>query len=138
MARAVRVLLVQDSTGHSTGYHVIARGLRDAGIEVILGGALVPRGIAQLAAEESVDVIGYRIMDADPGILVEHLVSELRQRDVADIPLVVGGIVPDADLSRLRALGVAAIFRPGEATMDQISAAFNTLAATAHSGSRTA
>src|SRR3972149_5104864 len=73
--RTLRVLLVQDSTGHSTGYHVVARGLRDAGHEVILGGALLPREIARLAGEEGADAIGYRIMDAAPAILGGRLAA---------------------------------------------------------------
>jgi methylmalonyl-CoA mutase C-terminal domain/subunit len=130
MPMATRVLLVQDSTGHSTGYHVVARGLRDAGFEVILGGALVPREVAQLAAEEAVDAIGYRIMDAEPTILVEHLFANLHRIGFADVPVVVGGIVPDADLHRLEQLGAAAVFRPG-ATMEEIAATFRTLTAAA-------
>ena len=127
---STRVLLVQDSAGHSTGYHVVARGLRDAGFEVILGGALVPREVAQLAAEEAVDAIGYRIMDAEPTILLEHLLANLRRLEFADVPVVIGGIVPDADLPRLEQLGAAAVFRPG-ATMEEIAATFRTLTATA-------
>lgn len=108
----MRVLLVQDSTGHSTGYHVIARGLRDAGIEVILGGVLLPRHIVRLAADEAADAIGYRIMDAAPVILVERLMEALREAEV-DVPVVVGGIVPAEDERRLRELGVAQVAHPG-------------------------
>jgi len=82
--RTLRVLLVQDSTGHSTGYHVVARGLRDAGHEVILGGALLPREIARLAGEEGVDAIGYRIMDASPALLVERLAGALARAGRGD------------------------------------------------------
>ena len=79
----MRILLVQDSTGHSTGYHVVARGLRDAGLEVILGGALIPRQIAQLAGEEAPDAIGYRIMDAAREILAK--LEGLHDRDAFDL-----------------------------------------------------
>jgi methylmalonyl-CoA mutase cobalamin-binding domain/chain len=123
----MRILLVQDSTGHSTGYHVVARGLRDAGMEVILGGALIPRQIAQLAGEEAPDAIGYRIMDAAPAILVERLVEELRRLGLGDIPVVVGGIVADEDRRRLAGLGVASIFEPG-ATLESIAEFFRGLA----------
>lgn len=122
----MRILLVQDSTGHSTGYHVVARGLRDAGMEVVLGGALVPRQIARLAGEETPDAIGYRIMDAAPAILVERLAEELRQLGLGDIPVVVGGIVPDEDKRRLAALGVVAVFEPG-ATLESIGEFFRGL-----------
>ena len=124
----MRVLLVQDSTGHSTGYHVVARGLRDAGHEVILGGALLPREIARLAGEEGADAIGYRIMDAAPAILVGRLVAALGRAGLADVPVIVGGIVPDEDRARLAALGVAGVFQPG-ATLESIGAFFGELAA---------
>ncbi|OGK76857.1 MAG: hypothetical protein A2W08_15565 [Candidatus Rokubacteria bacterium RBG_16_73_20] len=123
----MRVLLVQDSTGHSTGYHVVARGLRDAGHEVILGGAVLPREIARLAGEEGVEAIGYRIMDAAPAILVERLVAALARAGLDDVPVVVGGIVPDEDRRRLAALGVAAVFEPG-ATLESIADFFRGLA----------
>jgi methylmalonyl-CoA mutase cobalamin-binding domain/chain len=116
----VRVLLVQDSTGHSTGYHVVARALRDAGIEVVLGGALLPGQIARLAGEEGVDAIGYRIMDAAPTILVARLVEALAAAGLSDIPVVLGGIVPQEDLGALAALGVTRVFQPG-ATFAQIA-----------------
>jgi len=127
MTRSMRVLLVQDSTGHSTGYYVIARGLRDAGMETVLGGAQIPRAIARLAVDESADAIGYRIMDAAPAILVERLMEELTQVGLRGIPVVVGGIVPEEDLGRLEALDVAGIFQPG-ATLDSIAAFFRDLA----------
>lgn len=122
----MRILLVQDSTGHSTGYHVVARGLRDAGMEVILGGALIPRQIARLAGEEAPDAIGYRIMDAAPALLVEPLVAELRRLGLDGLPVVVGGIVPEEDKARLAGLGVAAVFEPG-ATLESIADFFRGL-----------
>ncbi len=123
----MRILLVQDSTGHSTGYHVVARGLRDAGMEVVLGGALIPRQIAQLAGEEAADAIGYRIMDASPSILVERVAEELRRLGLTGIPVVVGGIVPAEDRARLAELGVAGVFEPG-ATLESIADFFRGLA----------
>src|SRR3990172_12097959 len=112
MERSMRVLLVQDSTGHSTGYHVISRGLRDAGVGTVLGEAEIPRAIARLAVDESADSIGYRIMDASPTILLERLMEELERVGLRGIPVVVGGIVPEEDLGRLEALGGAGAFHP--------------------------
>ncbi len=129
----MRVLLAQDSTGHTTGYHVVARGLRDAGLEVVLGGALVPREIAELAVQEGADAIGYRIMDAYAVVLVERLVRELRRVELGGLPVIVGGIVQDEDLPRLSGLGVARVFRPG-ATLAEIAAYFRSLAAGAGRG----
>lgn len=123
----MRIVLVQDSAGHSTGYHVVARALREAGFEVILGGVLLPAGIAWLAADEGADAIGYRIMDASPVILVGRLREEMIRQGAGDIPIMVGGIVPDEDLPRLEALGVAAVFRPG-ATFDEIARGIRSLA----------
>src|SRR3989304_8961727 len=105
MERSLRVLLVQDSTGHSTGYHVISRGLRDAGMETVLGGAQIPRAIARLAMDESADAIGYRIMDASPTILLERLMEELERGGRRGLPGGVGGIVPAEDIGRPEALG---------------------------------
>jgi methylmalonyl-CoA mutase C-terminal domain/subunit len=133
MTESFRVLLVQDSTGHSTGYHVVARGMRDAGIEVVLGGAAIPRAIARLAVDEAADAIGYRIMDASPAILVARLVEELGRVGLRDTPLIVGGIIPDADRARLAALGVAQIFEPG-ATLEEIATFFRALAARRRGG----
>jgi methylmalonyl-CoA mutase C-terminal domain/subunit len=127
MADSFRVLLVQDSTGHSTGYQVVARGMRDAGIEVVLGGAAIPSAIARLAVDEAADAIGYRIMDAAPAILVARLVEELGRVGLRDMPVIVGGIIPEADRARLAALGVAGIFEPG-ATLEDIAVFFRALA----------
>ncbi|MBI2963158.1 MAG: cobalamin B12-binding domain-containing protein [Deltaproteobacteria bacterium] len=129
----MRVVLVQDSTGHSTGYYVVARALREAGFEVILGGVLLPAGIVRLAADEGADAIGYRIMDGSPVILVGRLREEMTRQGVGDIPIAVGGIVPDEELPRLRALGVAAVFRPG-ATFDEIARGLGALARPPSSG----
>ncbi len=126
MARRMRVLLVQDSTGHGTGYHVVARGLRDAGLEVILGGALTPAEVARLAGDEAVDAIGYRIMDASPSILIGRLMAEFTHEGLAETPVVAGGIIPEADQVRLAELGVAGVFQPG-ATLEEIAAFFLSL-----------
>lgn len=114
----MRILLVQDSTGHSTGYHVVARALRDAGHEVILGGALLAREIVALAAQEAADAIGFRIMDAAPVILVERLTRELARQGLGELPVIVGGIVTDEDRAALRELGVGAVFQPGAPLAD--------------------
>lgn len=113
MTRAPRVLLAADSAGHTTGYRVVARGLRDAGFEVVLGGHLVPRRIAEVAIEEDADAIGYRIMDGAPEILVPLLMEALRARGAERVPVIVGGIVAPPLIPRLLAQGVRAVFTPG-------------------------
>ena len=69
---AIRVLFSADETGHSIGYHTIATALRDAGVEIILGGPQIPREIASTAIQEGVDIIAYRIMGAHPPTLVSN------------------------------------------------------------------
>ncbi len=111
--RKIRFLLVADSPGHTTGYYVVARALREAGVEVILGGFQQPAGIVEAAAQEDVDFIGYRIMDREPLIMVGRLFELLRAREMGDVQVVVGGIISPRDVPRLKAMGVGEIFRPG-------------------------
>ena len=113
-----RVLLVEDGIGHSTGYHVVARGLVQAGIEVILGGYLVPREIVEAAIQESADCIGYRIMDGAPDILVMNLYTHMKERAIQDLPVIVGGIIPSELHGVLKKLGVRGIFPPGSRIED--------------------
>lgn len=111
--RAVRLLLAADSPGHTVGYSVVARGFRDAGVEVISGGYLLPRQIVQQALEEDVEWIGYRIMDGSPDILVAALMEELRRQGGDGIRVVVGGIVQRSAIPGLKTMGVAGVFTPG-------------------------
>jgi methylmalonyl-CoA mutase C-terminal domain/subunit len=113
MSPGVKILLAADTAGHTTGYYVVTRGLRDAGFEVVLGGHLVPRRIAEVAVQEDADVIGYRIMDGAPEILVPMLMDALKTHGAAGIPVIVGGIVSPHLIPRLNELGVKAVFPPG-------------------------
>lgn len=119
--KEIRLLLVTDTPGHTVGYQVVARGLRDAGIEVILGGYRVPREIAQMAVQEDVDFIGYRIMDGAPNLLVPKLMEELKTRGGEEIQVIVGGIVPRTVIPQLKELGVGAIFPPGSKIEEIVS-----------------
>jgi len=107
------VLLTADETGHSMGYHTIATALRDAGIEVILGGTQIPREIAHTAIQEDVDVIAYRIMGAHPPTLVSRLVKVLKEQGADNIPIVVGGAILPKQEEQLREMGVLRIFPLG-------------------------
>ncbi|MBI4730150.1 MAG: cobalamin B12-binding domain-containing protein [Acidobacteria bacterium] len=107
-----RVLLIHDDEVHTRGYFVVARALRGAGMEVVLGGPATPAQAAATAAQEDVGLIGYHIMSGAPVILVERLLAAL-DRSGPVVPVVVGGIVPPEDLARLESLGVAAVFLPG-------------------------
>jgi len=119
--RRIRFLLVADSPGHTTGYYVVARALREAGVEVILGGYAQPEEIVETAIQEDVDFIGYRIMDREPLAIVSHLRQVLDRRGHQGIRVVVGGIVARRDIARLKEVGVEAVFRPG-AKLDDIVA----------------
>jgi methylmalonyl-CoA mutase C-terminal domain/subunit len=111
--RKIRFLLVADSPGHTTGYFVVAQALRDAGVEVILGGYAQPEEIVETAVQEDVDCIGYRIMDREPLVIISRLREILSARSLPHIRLVVGGIVARRSIPRLKELGVEEVFRPG-------------------------
>jgi methylmalonyl-CoA mutase C-terminal domain/subunit len=119
--RKIRFLLVADSPGHTTGYYVVARALREAGVEVILGGFQQPSGIVEAAAQEDVDYVGYRIMDREPGIVVSLLMERLKERELEHVQVVVGGIIPRGDIPKLKAMGVGEVFRPGAKLADIVA-----------------
>jgi methylmalonyl-CoA mutase C-terminal domain/subunit len=110
-----RVLFSAEVTGagHSAGYYTLLRAFREAGMEVVDGGFQTSRTIAHIARDEDVDVVAFRIMDGDPVILVEQLLSVLEEVGRSDIALVVGGIVTPTAAVRLRELGVTGVFGPG-------------------------
>jgi len=110
----IRVLIAKPGLdGHDRGAKVLARGLRDEGFEVIYTGLRqTPEMIADAAEQEDVDVVGLSILSGSHRELVPRVV-ELLLADGADIPVVVGGIIPDADIAKLKDAGVAEIFGPG-------------------------
>ena len=116
--KKVRLLLTRHPLdGHESGYNILARGLREQGIEVILGGSQLVDEIVDTAIQEDVDFIGYRIMAGDPIYLVEDLQKKLKAKGV-DIPIVIGGIIRVKDFPKLRQMGVAGIFIPGSLLSD--------------------
>jgi methylmalonyl-CoA mutase cobalamin-binding domain/chain len=112
MEKRIRFLLSRDDYYHQRGYWVLASALRDAGLEVILGGIQIPSEMVQTAIHEDVDIVGYRIMDAAPNILIPMLLDEMNQNGIPDIPVVVGGIIPKKDEVFIKELGVKAVFHP--------------------------
>ena len=105
--------------GHDRGIKVVARILRDAGYEVIYTGLFqTPETVAAAAIDEDVDAIGLSMLSGAHMTLAPMVVDEVRKRG-ADIPVVLGGIVPDHDLDELHRAGIAAVLTPG-ATADQI------------------
>jgi methylmalonyl-CoA mutase cobalamin-binding domain/chain len=117
----IRFLLVTDSPGHTTGYYVVGRALREAGVEVILAGYAQPEEIVETAVQEDVDCIGLRIMDREPVIVVSRVRALLTERGQTHIRILVGGIIARSEIRRLKELGVEAVFRPGS-SLDRIVA----------------
>ncbi len=121
-ARPIRVILAKlGLDGHDRGVKVVARGLRDHGMETIyLGMRLTPEQVAEAALQEDADVVGISILSGAHMKLVPKLVSALAERDLSDVLLVVGGTIPEQDEEPLRAMGVHGVFRQG-ATVEEIA-----------------
>jgi methylmalonyl-CoA mutase C-terminal domain/subunit len=117
----IRVLVAKPGLdGHDRGAKVIARALRDAGMEVIYTGLRqTPEMIVHAALEEDVHVIGLSILSGAHNAIVPRVIELLRQNKMDDVLVIVGGIIPDQDVDALKRAGVAAIFQPGTA-MDDI------------------
>jgi methylmalonyl-CoA mutase C-terminal domain/subunit len=106
--------------GHDRGAKVIARALRDAGMEVIYTGLRqTPEMIVNAALQEDVQVIGLSILSGAHNAIVPRVLDLLREKDMSDVKVVVGGIIPDEDAETLKQQGVAAVFQPG-ASLDAI------------------
>ena len=117
--------------GHDRGIKVVARILRDAGMEVVYTGLFqTPEMVAVAAIQEDVDVVGLSMLSGAHLTLAPLVVAALRERG-SDIPVVVGGIVPGNDVEDLTSAGVAAIFGPG-ASAEEIVSAITTLAPQGH------
>ena len=100
--------------GHDRGAKVIARALRDAGMEVIYTGLRqTPEMIVEAALQEDVDAIGLSILSGAHTALVPRIMQLLKENDMADVPLFLGGIIPEDDIPAMKALGVTAVFGPG-------------------------
>src|SRR5215210_172849 len=118
--RKIRVLVAKPGLdGHDRGAKVIARALRDAGMEVIYTGLRqTPDMIAAAALQEDVDAVGISILSGAHNTLCPRIVSLLRENDMDDTLVLVGGIVPQEDIPELKANGVAEVFLPGTSTED--------------------
>ena len=121
MNRPIRVLVAKPGLdGHDRGAKVIARALRDAGMEVIYTGLRqTPEMIVNAALQEDVQVIGLSILSGAHNAIVPRVMDLLREKEMTDVKVVVGGIVPDEDAEALRKAGVAEVFQPG-ASLDAI------------------
>jgi methylmalonyl-CoA mutase C-terminal domain/subunit len=115
MTRKIRVLLGKPGLdGHLRGINVLARALREAGMEVVyLGVDLEPKEISRAAVEEAVDIVGLSIHAGGPVTLVSKVRDGLRQLGAVEITIVVGGIISKKERHRLEEMGVSGIFGPG-------------------------
>ena len=118
--RIVRVLVAKPGLdGHDRGAKIIARVLRDAGMEVVYTGIRqTPEMIAEAALQEGVDVIGLSILSGAHMELFPRVFEGLRSRGMGDVVVVAGGIIPDQDRPALREMGVKAVFGPGTPTSE--------------------
>jgi len=118
--RKIRVLIAKPGLdGHDRGAKIIARALRDAGMEVIYTGLRqTPEMIAEAALQEDVDVVGLSILSGAHMTLVPHTLDLLKANGLGHVAVLLGGIIPDEDVPALKALGIRAIFGPGTSTED--------------------
>ena len=118
MSSRIRVVVAKPGLdGHDRGAKVVARALRDAGMEVIYTGLhQTPEQIVETALQEDADAIGLSVLSGAHMTLFRRVVELLRERDAADIVVFGGGIIPDADIPELEKIGVAKIFTPGATT----------------------
>ena len=113
--RPLRILIAKPGLdGHDRGAKVIARALRDAGMEVIYTGLRqTPEMIAAAAVQEDVDAVGLSILSGAHNTLLPRVVALLRDYGLGDVPVFAGGIIPEEDIPALKAAGIAAVFGPG-------------------------
>ncbi|MBM3739707.1 MAG: cobalamin B12-binding domain-containing protein [Acidobacteria bacterium] len=121
MENRIRVLVAKPGLdGHDRGAKVIARALRDAGMEVIYTGLRqTPEMIVNAALQEDVQVIGLSILSGAHNAIVPRVMELLNQQGMTGVKVVVGGIIPDPDAEQLKKIGVAGVFQPG-ASLDSI------------------
>ena len=123
VAARLRILIAKPGLdGHDRGAKVIARALRDAGMEVIYTGLRqTPEMIVEAAAQEDVDAVGLSILSGAHNTLLPRVVELLRAAGMGDVPVFAGGIIPEEDVPALKDAGIAAIFGPGTSLEEIVS-----------------
>jgi methylmalonyl-CoA mutase C-terminal domain/subunit len=113
--RKIRVVIAKPGLdGHDRGAKVIARALRDAGMEVVYTGLRQsPEQIVAAALQEDADVIGLSILSGAHNHICPRVMELLKEKGLSDVLVVIGGIIPDVDIPKLRAIGISGIFLPG-------------------------
>ena len=120
--RKLRVIIAKPGLdGHDRGAKVIARALRDAGMEVIYTGLRqTPQQIAAAALQEDADVVGLSILSGAHNHIAPQLMGLLKQKGLDDVLVLIGGIIPDVDVPKLKEIGVRGVFLPGTPMQDII------------------
>ena len=119
----IRVLVAKPGLdGHDRGAKVIARAFRDAGFEVIYTGLRqTPEQVVNAALQEDVDVVGLSVLSGAHMTLCPRIMALMKKEGLDDVLVVVGGIIPDQDVPKLKSLGVSEIFQPGASTVDIVT-----------------
>jgi len=121
--------------GHTTGIYVVSKALSDAGFEVIFGGIrLTPGQVASTALQESVDLIGISSLSGAHMTVVKNLIKVLKEKHIDRVPIVIGGIIPPEDITKLKSMGVLDVFTPGTSTADIVARVKRAVDANAHEG----
>ncbi len=122
-SRSLRILIAKPGLdGHDRGAKVVARALRDAGMEVIYTGLRqTPEMIAEAALQEDVDAVGLSILSGAHNVLLPRIAEALRVRGMSDVPIFAGGIIPAEDIPALVQAGIAGVFGPGSPIADIIA-----------------
>ena len=123
MDTKIRVLVAKPGLdGHDRGAKVIARAFRDAGFEVIYTGLRqTPEQVVNAALQEDVDVVGLSVLSGAHMTLCPRIMELMKQQGLDDVIVLIGGIIPDQDISALKAQGVSEVFQPGASTEDIVS-----------------
>lgn len=123
MNERLRVLVAKPGLdGHDRGAKVIARAFRDAGFEVIYTGLRqTPEQIVNAALQEDADVVGLSVLSGAHMTLCPRIMDLMKQQGLDDVLVVIGGIIPDQDVPKLKALGISEVFQPGASTEDIIN-----------------
>jgi len=122
-SKPIRVVIAKPGLdGHESGAKVIARALADAGMEVIYTGTRqTPQMIVNAALQEDADIVGLSILSGAHKELCSRIISLFKQKGMKDIPIIVGGIIPDGDIPGLKRMGIKEVFGPGTTTTQVVS-----------------
>ena len=122
-SKPIRVLMAKPGLdGHESGAKVIARALAEAGMEVVYTGTRqTPQMIVNTALQEDADVVGLSILSGAHKELCSRIISLFKEKGIEDIPIIVGGIIPDDDIPELKRMGIREVFGPGTTTAQVVS-----------------